>query len=126
MLAMKPDITGLWWRICGLLLTPGMQSMQKINPVALSRQKLPSSIAQYRALHEEVITGDTPYAQIAIEYEIEALSLCGTGQRCWLPHAPPMRLAGPLFYESISRSTAPTPSLIENRLQSCFLGIPNA
>ena len=48
---------------------------KKINPVALSRQKLPSSIAQYRALHEEVITGDTPYAQIAIEYEIEALSV---------------------------------------------------
>ena len=51
------------------------ENLQKIDPVRLSRQNLPASIAQYRTLHERVIAGDAPYAQIALEYEIEALSV---------------------------------------------------
>lgn len=46
-----------------------------IDPIALSRRNLPESVAQYRDLHEQVIAGDTPWAQIALEYEIEALSV---------------------------------------------------
>jgi hypothetical protein len=47
----------------------------KIDPIALSRRDLPASIELYRELHEKVIAGDAPYAQIALEYEIEALSI---------------------------------------------------
>ncbi len=32
------------------------------------------AVIQYQALHENYIQGDTPYCQIAIEYEIESLS----------------------------------------------------
>jgi hypothetical protein len=32
-------------------------------------------VARYAALHEEVIAGDAPYGQLAIEYEIERLSV---------------------------------------------------
>lgn len=35
----------------------------------------PSNSLRYRELHERTITGPAPYSQIAIEYEIEALSL---------------------------------------------------
>ncbi|WP_447978440.1 hypothetical protein [Candidatus Nitrospira bockiana] len=38
-------------------------------------QPLPTSVLEYRALHEEVIGGDSPYCQLAIEYEIERLSV---------------------------------------------------
>ena len=48
---------------------------EKIDPVALSRRNLPASIERYRELHEETIAGDAPFAQIALEYEIEALSV---------------------------------------------------
>ena len=48
---------------------------EKIDPIALSRVNLPDSIRQYRALHEDLIAGDAPFTQIALEYEIEALSV---------------------------------------------------
>jgi hypothetical protein len=35
----------------------------------------PASVEAYAKLHEDVIAGDTPFAQIAIEYEIEGLSV---------------------------------------------------
>lgn len=34
-----------------------------------------AGVAAYRGLHEDVITGSTPYGQLAIEYEIEMLSV---------------------------------------------------
>jgi hypothetical protein len=34
-----------------------------------------NGVARYAALHEEVIAGDAPYGQLAIEYEIERLSV---------------------------------------------------
>jgi hypothetical protein len=34
-----------------------------------------AGVLQYQKLHEDTIAGDTPYAQIAIEYEIEMLSV---------------------------------------------------
>ncbi len=34
----------------------------------------PPGVRRYQDLHEEVIAGDAPYGQVAIEYEIEALS----------------------------------------------------
>ncbi|BBD70630.1 hypothetical protein NIES4072_69970 [Nostoc commune NIES-4072] len=33
------------------------------------------SVSEYYKLHEDTITGDTPFGQVAIEYEIEMLSL---------------------------------------------------
>ncbi len=36
---------------------------------------MPESTKQYRQLHEDVIASNTPFAQVAIEYEIEGLSV---------------------------------------------------
>lgn len=47
----------------------------KIDPITLSRCNLPSSVIRYQKLHERVIGGEAPYTQIALEYEIEALSV---------------------------------------------------
>src|SRR5262245_35003336 len=44
------------------------------SEVLLSRS-LPPSVTQYRSLHQRVIEGPAPFAQVAIEYEIEALSV---------------------------------------------------
>jgi hypothetical protein len=49
--------------------TPALDAEQ-----LLSRSATPSILA-YRQLHEETIAGHAPYAQIAIEYEIELLSV---------------------------------------------------
>ena len=46
-----------------------------IDAVGLSQSKPLPAAAAYRDLHERTIAGTTPYAQIAIEYEIEALSV---------------------------------------------------
>jgi len=37
--------------------------------------ELPSSVSKYRELHEHTIAGDAPFGQLAIEYEIESLSV---------------------------------------------------
>lgn len=47
----------------------------KIDPPALFRAPHPRSVCDYAALHETTIRGTAPWAQIAIEYEIEALSV---------------------------------------------------
>ena len=47
----------------------------KIDPITLSQCNLPSSVIRYQKLHERVIGGEAPYTQIALEYEIEALSV---------------------------------------------------
>ena len=41
----------------------------------LLNQTLSPGVLRYRKLHEENIAGETPYAQIAIEYEVEMLPL---------------------------------------------------
>jgi hypothetical protein len=41
----------------------------------LLNQTLSPGVLHYRKVHEENIAGDTPYAQIAIEYEVEMLPL---------------------------------------------------
>jgi hypothetical protein len=41
---------------------------------ALLATSAPPGVRSYQKLHEDVIAGPTPYAQVAIEYEIEALS----------------------------------------------------
>jgi len=53
---------------------------EKYGPSALCADALlaepyPPGVLRYRALHEEVIRGKAPFSQIAIEYEIEALSV---------------------------------------------------
>jgi hypothetical protein len=45
------------------------------DPDALLAQPWPEPARRYRQLHEEVIAGPAPYAQIAIENEIEMLSV---------------------------------------------------
>ena len=46
-----------------------------IDPVGLLQRDTPAGVRQYRELHEEIIAGDAAYTQIALEYEIESLSL---------------------------------------------------
>lgn len=51
-----------------------------LDPEALLGQPLSAGTIRYTELHEQTINGEAPYAQIAIEYEIEMLSL-GPGQQ---------------------------------------------
>jgi hypothetical protein len=46
-----------------------------IDPDALLGRGLTAGVINYRRLHEDIIDGETPFAQIAIEYEIEMLPL---------------------------------------------------
>ena len=41
----------------------------------ISEQRMTEGVRRYRKLHEDVIAGDSPFCQLAIEYEIEALSV---------------------------------------------------
>jgi hypothetical protein len=44
-----------------------------VDPDALLRRALSPGVMRYRLLHEDNIAGETPFAQVAIEYEIEML-----------------------------------------------------
>ena len=46
-----------------------------IDPIAILQSSTPAGVRQYRDLHENIIAADTAFAQIALEYEIESLSL---------------------------------------------------
>ncbi|HEX8107290.1 MAG TPA: hypothetical protein VF516_06145 [Kofleriaceae bacterium] len=47
----------------------------KLDPEAFLSQPLSRNVVRYRELHEEYIRGESPYCQIAIEYEIERISV---------------------------------------------------
>jgi hypothetical protein len=47
---------------------------RKLDADKLLAAAPPPGVRAYQKLHEDVIAGPTPYAQVAIEYEIEALS----------------------------------------------------
>jgi hypothetical protein len=47
----------------------------KLNADELLTIEPTMGVTTYRSLHEEVITGNSPYGQLAIEYEIEMLSI---------------------------------------------------
>lgn len=47
---------------------------QRLDADSLLATHAPPGVQRYQRLHEDVIAGPTPYAQVAIEYEIEALS----------------------------------------------------
>jgi hypothetical protein len=51
------------------------QHQPKLDAVELLALDHTAGVAAYRALHEDIITGSTPYGQLAIEYEIEMLSV---------------------------------------------------
>lgn len=46
----------------------------RLDPDALQRQRPTPAMRRYIALHEETIRSDAPYAQVAIELEIEGMS----------------------------------------------------
>src|SRR5689334_13069466 len=46
-----------------------------VDPDKLLNLELSPGVIQYREIHEQNIAGQTPYAQIAIEYEVEMLPL---------------------------------------------------
>ena len=46
-----------------------------VDPLKLLNQPSTPGVLHYCKVHEDNITGDTPYAQIAIEYEVEMLPL---------------------------------------------------
>jgi hypothetical protein len=48
---------------------------RQIDGVALARAGRTAAVRRYEALHEDIVAGDRPYAQIAVEHEIEALSV---------------------------------------------------
>ncbi len=47
----------------------------QVSADALLATPLTPGVRRYRDLHEDVIAGDTPFGQLAIEYEIEMLSI---------------------------------------------------
>jgi hypothetical protein len=49
--------------------------MRRLDPEALVKQPPSLGVRRYCEIHEQTLTGDTPFAQLAIEYEIEMLSL---------------------------------------------------
>jgi hypothetical protein len=51
------------------------RGVRPLDSQALLSRSLPPPVTQYRTLHERVIEGPAPFAQVAIEYEIEALSV---------------------------------------------------
>jgi hypothetical protein len=48
---------------------------RQLDPEQLLAQPLTPGVVHYRALHEATISGPAPYCQLAIEFEIERLSL---------------------------------------------------
>jgi N-acyl-L-homoserine lactone synthetase len=51
------------------------RGVRSLDSQALFSRSLPPAVTQYRNLHHRVIEGPAPFAQVAIEYEIEALSV---------------------------------------------------
>jgi N-acyl-L-homoserine lactone synthetase len=51
------------------------RGVRPLDSQALLSRSLPPAVMQYRSLHQRVIEGPAPFAQVAIEYEIEALSV---------------------------------------------------
>lgn len=51
------------------------RGVRPLDSQALLSRSLPLPVTQYRSLHQSVIDGPAPFAQVAIEYEIEALSV---------------------------------------------------
>ena len=48
---------------------------KQLNAEELLARPVPAGVAQYQKLHEDIISSTTPYKQIAVEYEIELLSV---------------------------------------------------
>jgi len=48
---------------------------ERLNAEKLLARPIPAGVAQYQKLHEDIIGSTTPYKQIAVEYEIELLSV---------------------------------------------------
>ncbi len=61
--------------LCSLVERWNAAGRKTVDAVALARPGRSAAVRRYEALHEGLIAGDDPYAQIAVEYEIEALSV---------------------------------------------------
>lgn len=48
---------------------------RKLDPVELLSRKKSPAVKRYHQLHEEVIQGDTPYGELAIDVEIELITV---------------------------------------------------
>jgi hypothetical protein len=48
---------------------------ERLNAEKLLARPIPAGVAQYQKLHEDIIGSTMPYKQIAVEYEIELLSV---------------------------------------------------
>jgi hypothetical protein len=48
---------------------------ERLNAEELLARPIPAGVAQYQKLHEDIIASSAPYKQIAVEYEIEWLSV---------------------------------------------------
>jgi hypothetical protein len=61
--------------ICQLVHRWNERHEPKLNAKELLALDATAGVTTYRGLHEEVIRGSSPYGQLAIEYEIEMLSV---------------------------------------------------
>ena len=48
---------------------------ERLNAEKFLARPIPAGVAQYQKLHEDIIASTAPYKQIAVEYEIELLSV---------------------------------------------------
>jgi hypothetical protein len=58
-----------------LIKTWNQHSQKKLNPDDLIHHPATTGVIKYQKLHEDSITSTTPYCQLAIEYEIEQISI---------------------------------------------------
>ena len=74
------------------------KGLLQLDPEALKSLPYSSATQRYRQLHEDVIVGPAPFAQLAIEYEIEMLSVNSAPR--WLENS--TRHLGAEFTEQLS------------------------
>jgi len=74
------------------------QHTLKLDADRILAQPITEGVRRYRELHEQIIAGESPYRQIAVEYEIERMS-ADYGKK-WIEHC--VRVLGEDIFDGLS------------------------
>jgi hypothetical protein len=101
---------------------------RQLNADELLSQPLTDGVLNYRALHEAIISGDAPYGQLAIEFEIERLSITyGAAAMTKIARVlGPNAIKGLRFLENRVKEGSWHTSMIEYQLNQLLHDIPIA
>lgn len=101
---------------------------RQLNAEEFLSQPLTDGVLSYRALHEAAISGDAPYCQLAIEFEIERLSITyGAAAITKIARVlGPDSIKGLRFLENRVKEGIPHTSVIECQLNQLLHDIPTA